>query len=268
MKKLIRFMLVALLALSLTGCMYVDTLINVKKDGSGTVEQTILMSKAFTEMMKQMMAAMGSPDDAKQDDTMPDKAELEKSALKMGKGVKFKSVKAVHNKKYDGFKAIYSFRKVSDLLINQNPEGPGPGEGPSAEENIVFKFSSKGKNSTLTIIMPEEKEGEDDAQDDQSQEMANQEEEMDPQMKQMFADMFMRMQVKVAGKIVKSNATHRKGSTITLFEMDFGEMVKNEEKFKEFTKADPKTMKEAQQLMKDMPGIKVEMEKQIKVVYK
>ena len=49
-----------LAALTITcGCMEVTTVVAVKKDGSGTITETMYMSPAFQAMMEQMMAGMG-----------------------------------------------------------------------------------------------------------------------------------------------------------------------------------------------------------------
>ncbi|MCK7529455.1 MAG: hypothetical protein MZV64_73840 [Ignavibacteriales bacterium] len=45
------------LTILLAGCLQVETTINVKKDGSGTINEKVLMSKTFVNMMKEFAQA-------------------------------------------------------------------------------------------------------------------------------------------------------------------------------------------------------------------
>ena len=45
------------ISLLLAGCLQVDTTINVNKDGSGTINEKVLLSKTFVDMMKEFAQA-------------------------------------------------------------------------------------------------------------------------------------------------------------------------------------------------------------------
>ena len=60
MKKLIRLPILFLSTLLLWGCFQVDTVVRVKKDGSGTVEERMVMGGMFVAQMKMMSAQMGA----------------------------------------------------------------------------------------------------------------------------------------------------------------------------------------------------------------
>lgn len=47
-----------LLLLSLVDCLQINTLIKVKPDGSGTIEETFLISKEFVQLIKEMTEQM------------------------------------------------------------------------------------------------------------------------------------------------------------------------------------------------------------------
>ena len=79
--RLIRILGVLLAAVSLTACLNSTTLVKVKPDGSGTVEQTTLMNVAALKgMMGGAAGQMNGP--------MMNREELERTATRMGEGVR------------------------------------------------------------------------------------------------------------------------------------------------------------------------------------
>ena len=77
----IRFLAVLIATVTLTACLNSTTIVKVKPDGSGTVEQTTLVN---TSAFKGMMGAQGGkPTEA----PVINRAGLERTAERMGKGV-------------------------------------------------------------------------------------------------------------------------------------------------------------------------------------
>lgn len=288
MKKIIQSVLAFLICASLAGCFQVNTLVKVKPDGSGTIEETFLMSKELVNQinaMSKQMAAMGEEGSkaGKKKGKKQDKdafgvlnvAELKKKVNEMGEGVTYVSSKKITTDTLEGYKAIYAFKDINKLRFNQNPGGKmssGPaGSDKSPEEKkefVSFQFAA-GKPSSLTIRMPESKPL-DELKD--SKEEVKKEQPDDPQsemvmaqMKKMFEGMKIGFDVEIMGKIVQTNATHRKGDKITIMELDFGKLIEMPEEFKKFSRVNPKTVEEAKQLMKDVPGIKVELNKEVTI---
>jgi hypothetical protein len=173
-----------------------------------------------------------------------------------------------------GYKAIYSFSDINDVRINQNPgENVSPPpmggeeEGP-VEEWLRFNFKG-GKTATLEIIYPQ------DVAEDMDQEEAAEAEadlESNPEMMQMmqelYEDMHIGIAVEVNGEIVETNASYVDGSTVTLMDIDFAKILEDEQKFKELMSANPETVEEMKELVKDNPGIKVEIEKAIRIRFR
>src|SRR5687768_9030254 len=103
----IRVLIVVVTATILTGCINSTTLIKLKPDGSGTVEQTTLMNFAA---MKQMIPGaekqMGGP--------MINKEDLERTAARMGKGVRLVSAEPTKGANgFEGTKAIFAFDDIN-----------------------------------------------------------------------------------------------------------------------------------------------------------
>lgn len=72
----------------LAGCIDTETIITVKKDGSGTVKETVLLSNAVTEMIQGITSSFGGDSSAGSSDgfNLLDEEKLKKSAKSMGDG--------------------------------------------------------------------------------------------------------------------------------------------------------------------------------------
>lgn len=286
LKQVIRVLGVVVILISLMGCMQVNTVIKLKSDSSGTIEETVLISKEAVKQMKAMMeqmanqmGKMGGKADIKKSFDIFDEAQLKMKASKMGEGVKYVSGKKVITDKFEGYKAVYAFIDINKIKINQNPgenmpSSPGPGGGGATgkkKEFVKFQFI-KGSPATLIIKRPLGKKNSKMKSSDKHfkppQVNEQQEKMMMAQMKKMLEGMKVAITIDIDGTIIQTNATHRKGSRITLMEMDFGKLLGMPEKFKKFTKANPQTLEDAKKLMKDIPGIKVDLNKEIKIKFK
>jgi hypothetical protein len=222
-----------------------------------------------------------------------DEKKLKEAASKMGTGVTFVSAKKLSTDKGEGYVATYAFTDINQLKIDQNrsdampdagglggPGGPGgPGLGapgaPGGDEKkekaepITFQFK-KGKIAELIVKSPET--GRDPkgakSKDAKAEESAPGGEEMAAMMmQQMFKDMKMVVAVEVAGKVVKTNAEHVNGNRVTMMEMDFNKLMANPAKFKELTKANPKTVEETKALVKGIDGMKVETKPSVSIQF-
>lgn len=263
--------------LSFSGCIETETVINLKKDGSGTLTETVLVSSAVTEMIEGMASSFGADttQEKKEEFNLLDEDKLKEDAKKMGEGVKFVSAEKMKIEKAAGYKAVFSFSDINKLQINQNPGEnlpSKPGENKTAEpEYISFEFN-KGKVSTLKIKRPEPKDKETSIKKDIPEKTGADSAKADDQaieaMKNMFEGMRIAVLLEIEGEITKTNATHVDGKRITIMEMDFAKLMEIPEKLKEFAASNPSSVKEVQKLVKDVPGIKVDLNDEIVVKFK
>jgi hypothetical protein len=191
MKKLLILGLIAIFLIALTCCIQVDTLIKVKPNGSGVIEETFLMNKAFVQQMKAMMEEMakqmeqqmeqqadqqvsegkkeGEPQQEKESQKKPEsfdifnEKELKERASELGEGVTYLSGSKIVTDDYEGYKAIYAFKDIQKIRINQNPgekvpSGPQQGspDAKTKKEYITFIYT-KGKPAELLIKLPADK---------------------------------------------------------------------------------------------------------------
>ncbi len=273
MKFRIEVIIAVLLVLFLTGCVDTSTIVKVNRDGSGTIEETVIISLGFLQLMQGMSGEAAEPAEAID---MLDEDELKEKAGQIGEGVALVSAESIKTDSGTGYKAIYSFKDINKIRINQNPaenvptRGPG---GPDAEETgefITFSFK-KGSTSTLNIFKPREELAAEKGQANENTAGAT-DPAADPgmleMMRQIYQDMRISMAVEVKGSIIDTNALYREGSRITIMELDFAKLLENEEQFQKLARANPDTLEETKELFKDIPGMKVELQDTLKITFR
>ncbi len=268
--KLLGALLLLSVVLLFTGCLDMRTIISVNKDGSGTVEQRFLMQKQFVEMLQGMAAMSGEGQDDSEGSFMYKPEELKANAAGMGKGVRFKTAEPLETSSMEGYRVVYSFSDINTLRVNQNPGDavPAPsddGDGEQAPEYLTFSFK-KGPTATVQIHLPDEKDS-DDAQDGAGSAGAEPKQEDIDMAKQLYKDMRLTMLVKFNGSIVKTNATHRNGSEITLMDMDFGKIMSNDELVKKLAAAEAESLEATKAYVNNVPGVKVEQNQTVEVQF-
>jgi len=211
---------------ALAGCLQGERVIHVEADGSGRIEDTVKLVGPFAEMLS------GFGDDG--GDSTPEQKLAEKkekasaAAAKMGEGVKLVSFE----EKEDGTeKSVYAFDDVTKLSISDTPspsaaggneeEGGGPAE--KSDDNMSFRLERNGDETTLTVVSAPESKSEDAG--DRPAPSAEEKAQMVGMFKNMFQGAHVRSVLEVGGEIVETNSPHRDGSTITLLEIDFDDLM-------------------------------------------
>lgn len=282
MKQAIRFAEITLVLICLAGCIQVSTVIKLKPDGSGTIEETLLISKAamqqIEEASKEMTAQMGGQPGGGQVSggfEILDENKLRESAGEMGQGVTYVSSKKITTKDAEGYLATFAFSDINKVRLDTSPSGKTPSptgmgaEGAKEAAVATFHFD-QGPPAVLEVMLPKELTSDNlqppelpdtlPADNAQMATMAN-------EMKEMFKDMKVNIALEVEGNIIRTNATHREGSKITLMEVDFGKLLNNDEALKKIKQLEPRNADQARKLLKDVPGIKVEFNPKLRVEF-
>lgn len=264
-----------MLLVSFSGCIDVETKVKVNKDGSGTVEETVLMGQAMVEMMNGFAGAFGDQKN-KKPFKLFDVKELKKAAVNYGEGVSYLSGEKLKRNGQEGYKVIYKFKDINTLKIDQSPDSKGPmkalasDEAEKKEPQITYFTFKKGDLAELTIF-PTPKDNDKEAKKDTlSTEMPKDsvDSEANKQALEFIKGMRFAMSVQVNGVVVESDASCREGSLITLFDMDFGKFIDNVDKLKELEglkNADNETVKK---VLQKFPGMKVELNDKVVVKFK
>jgi hypothetical protein len=274
---------VVVTSLFLCGCIQSDTVIRIKPDGSGVIEETVKFSNELLESIKNLSKGLAEGDANAKDKPQAEVQDPVQTMMKdarsrekqYGPDVKFVSAAPVKGKTMSGYKAIYAFKDINKLLINQNPENKtaippadGKDKAPKKEEIIRFNLA-KGPVSTLTVTTPEAKpENKPASEDKPGQPKPENDPNAAEMMKALFKDMSIRVVLQIDGTIIKTNAMYRDKSQITLIDMHFGKILENEKVFEKLNAAQPKTIEEMKALVKGIKGLKIEMNNPVVVVFK
>jgi hypothetical protein len=290
----LRVALIIAVAFVLSGCIDDTISVTVRPDGSGTIEETILMGNEFIEMMQEMSKGLGEEskdktgqapvrDDAKNRDAvvtgMMEKAKM--TAKDFGEGVSLVSVRPARSDLASGYTAVYAFKDIGKVMLNQNPGSKTPlndkdkekdkgagGKDATGKDTIRFVFT-KGSPARLAVHMPPPKPAD---RDEKEKTAPKEPAKDDPNAIEVMMASFKGMRVSIVltvdGDIVKTNATHRSGRKINLIEMDFGRLISHAELLKKIDREKPQSLEEMKTALKNVEGLKLEFEDPVVVDFR
>jgi len=273
-----RLVLIALAVVVATGCMNLESTLTLRPDGSGEIRERVVLSAQMAAMMESMQ---------EQDTTNTGDLSLfsEESVRNSGaySGAELASVTMIDDMSGKGYESVYTFSDIRDVTFTPNPgdvmpdnveqpdmdDGPGGGDLSGMLEDLDLEFTS-GSPSTLTIRMPHDKEQGDAAGMNADMDVTTDTSEMDPQemrmVKMMLRDARFRVAIQLDGDIVETNASHVADGEVTLFDLNFEEMVRDTSALKSFMKfgdqenADPEAIS-------GLPGVKIETQEEISISF-
>lgn len=272
-KSFTKFVLLLTVTIFFTGCLEVNTTIHLNKDGSGTLEESVLMSSQVVQMISAFASSFDSTSADTNKFSLFNPEELIADTSKYGSGVKYVSGKEVKKNGKEGYNVVYSFSDITKLRINENPNSKIDMEGVEFEEDSAHEFLrfdfTRGEPSSLTINLPS-MEDEDVSAEDSSQvqdTLAANTQGMDELLK-LMKDMRLALTIDFNGNITKTNASYVNGSKVTLFDISFNELLNNPAKLKMFKQQNPKNLEEIKKIVENLPGIKVELNNPVNVTFK
>jgi hypothetical protein len=271
-----RFLLILLLGIVLSGCLEISTTITVNPDGSGTITEKMIIDRSLTDM------ALGSTTPGKltvNEFGLFTKAELVSRAALFGQGITFLSAKPLNEEKLTGYTAVYAFKNLQDVQIGINPEQNFNAkslemfaQAATRKKPAPFTFTFAGGNpakigvniplNNFADSLPEIRNP---ALDAASESTFNQ--DFIKQLAKMFS---LKINVTLVpnGAIVSTDAPYRKGGKISLFALDFGELMQDKTSLKAISKTPPRTLSEAKKTMKNMKGFQVPEAETISIQFK
>lgn len=274
MRALVRLFGVLLLAALTSGCITALTSIKLRPDGSGTIEQTLSMSAAAASQFAEMAQGFGgAAPNAKKPETPEffSEKDMKEAATKYGEGVVFVSSKPIKTADRVGRIATYQFDDITKLRIDQKPQsGEMPGASSSkGKEDVLFRFAKQPSGtSQLTVVFPEAKleQARKDATTGKDGVKKSPEPGQLEMMKKLFDGLKVAIDVDVLGTIVKTNSPYVQGSRVTLLEMDFSQLLANEQLMSQI--GEPGSIEEAKQLLKNVKGFKVNLDREVTIEFK
>ena len=269
--KLLRLLITACLLFLLTGCFQVTTVVRINPDGSGTVEESMLLSKKIVAQIEEMMQGFAGDNGGKPRHLdLFEPAKLKEQARSMGMGVTYNSGKKVETTNYIGYTATYAFIDINKLKLSQQSGASTDSNKPKALP-LTFSFS-KGSPATLTIVQSKKASGEVPAATEAEQATPGTPPQMSDANAKKFMELFMGMKfvlaVEMNGTIVSTNATHREGKRLTIVDFDLAKLGNAGPELEKLSLLKNSSFEEAKELLKSVPGIKFDMNDKLTVVFK
>jgi len=248
-------------ALILSGCLQVHTVVKVNIDGTGTIEESVTYGKSIA-ILKEIF-----------DDERNELSELRDRSRSYGEGVSYVSSNRIRTKEGRGHRVTYAFTDVNTIRLNQNPDRvvstgekkTETGKPKTKDEYVTFRFT-KGEPARLAILMPQEDRSTVTVRKDKKS-RSRDEEGLDI-ARWLVGDLEISTVVEIEGRVVESNATFRRGSTITLIDIDLDDLLDSEGFLDEASQYEEMSLNDAKRLMKKYPGIKVELNREVTVSFR
>jgi hypothetical protein len=271
--KYVRWFISGVALFFLAGCFQVTTVVRVNPDGSGTVEESMLLSKKIIAQMDEIMRG-GAGDGGAEPKPVElfDPAKLKEQARAMGEGVTYRSGEKVVTADYTGYTATFAFTDINELRLNlqSGAAGQGIGGGKETAPPIIFHFT-KGPPATLTVEQPRGKPAPAAPETDMAVSLAasgGMPDEESRKFAEMLTGMKFQLAIEVNGTIVATNATHREGKRITLVELDLAKLGAAAPQLEKLSRLNGGSLAQAKELLKDFPGMKVDMNDRLNVVFR
>jgi len=266
--KYFKISVVLLLSILLfSGCIQVDTKVKLKKDGSGTIEEKVMMSSMVVEMMNQFMGSFQDSTGETEKFSLFKEDELKDKSYNYGEGVKYVSGKEIKEDGWEGYQAVYSFKDINTLKMDTDPNKKVDlDEGGSEASDEYFSFHFKpGSVAELTINRPDMnmKEAEEETEDSENTENHP----LDDKIVKMMDGMRIKISLQPEGSIVSTNASYVDGSDVTLIDIDFSKILKNKESLEMLKQNPPKSLEEMEAIVKNIPGMKIELQKSLSIKF-
>ena len=272
MKYLYKLLVLSAVGILLSGCLEMHTVITVNKDGSGLVEENIFIGKEIIKMFKEFAAAFADSTQPQQEFNLFEEEKIKAKTSDYGEGIEFVSMENIVTDEREGYKAIYKFKDLNKVKVNQDPSDEMPMAEPKegsekTNEYVFFKFITGNPNRIVFKLPDETKKEEENTKQIKTDDTTATNVEADSasleNMIKFMKDMKVKFEIHVDGKITNTNATHVEGNTITLFDIDFAQLISDKDKLEEFKEFNPNSFEEVKKLVSGIPGIKVELNKEV-----
>ena len=276
MKFLYKLFALTTVGILLNGCIEMHNVITVNKDGSGLVEENIFIGKEIINMFKEFAAAFADSTQPQQEFKLFEEEKIKAKTSDYGEGIEFVSMENIVTDEREGYKAIYKFKDLNKVKVNQDPSDEMPMAEPKegsekTNEYVFFKFITGNPNRIVFKLPDETKKEEENTKQIKTDDTTATNVEADSSdlesMVKFMKDMKAKFEIRVDGKITNTNATHVDGNTVTLFDIDFAQLISDKEKLEEFKKFNPNSFEEVKKLVSGIPGIKVELNKEVYIEF-
>jgi len=260
--RLARLAAILFLAVSTVGCFQMTTVVKVNGDGGGTIDHTMLVTKAALAQLRNF-SALGGGRGQQIDLTSEDQARA--MAETLGPGVAYVSSEPIDTPLGEGRHATYAFRDISQVRISQQPRTDGlpvkVDAGNTGDITCSMTREANG-NAILHINLPEvslpSSLGNAGAGNPGfAQQLA--------MVRSLLAGARVSIGVEPAGQLVKTSSPYVDGGHVTLLDVNLDQVLGNEALLTRLQTA--KTPEEIKAALTDVPGLKITLDREVTIEF-
>jgi hypothetical protein len=264
---LVRRALLAIAMLPLIGCFQASTVIRVNADGSGTIEQRLLLTDAAMDQLRAFAILGGNSADTV-DPTS--EAQARSMAAAIGPGVTYLSSTPVKTEKARGRDTVYAFTDVTQLRISEQPKVPGGvslrAQGVSTDsEPITFALTRQPDGNILLRILVPRPSVLSFATPNASGDVTPPSVEQIEMVKTVLAGASLTVAVEPEGRLVSTSSPFVDGNRVTLIDLDIDKAGSDPDLVKKLQS--PKTLEDAKVSFNSVPGLKITLDPEISIAF-
>jgi hypothetical protein len=288
MKKTLFLILSFMVLTVLPGCIKMDMVIKVKRDGSGLLTERMVFTKETIEFFNRMKERQAGDKinenappraeslGAKAGFDIYDEAGLRAKAASLGEGAAYFESRPIDSDEGRGFEVTYALPDITKLMVSSRPRdnvtGVQQGIYGLQEEDLYRLSFVKGSPAKLTVKVPVFRgehslaprapvsTGEFIDAEKQRQALTV--------LKQLFKGMRLTVALECEGALVRTNAAHHEGSRVVLVDFDLDRIDFSDEVMERMKGKSIRTLRDMEIYGGNIPGIQVEFKDHITVEFR
>jgi hypothetical protein len=268
--RLLRLGLALVASIAVAGCFQSNTLIKVNADGSGTIDERLLMTSAALAQLR-AFSSFGGKVDTTLNPINEDQVRAEAAA--MGPGVTYVSSTPVTNGEAQGRAIVYAFADINQVRISEQPSVPGgmmfrtQELNPDAAPAITFALARQPNgNMLLRVIVPQPHA---EPADPPAPRAAGRPSSLalaqTALIKQFFTSAQLAVTVEPSGKVVRTSSPFVDAQRVTLLDVDFDQVMTDPDvvsRLQHLTSVDA-----AKIALKGAPGVRILFDPEITIEF-
>ena len=245
-----------------SGCFQFSTVLTLKADGSGTIDQRLLFTQAAVAQLRQLAALGGGG----QTFEPVSEQQARDAAPTIGAGVTYVSSTAVNNSEGIGRDIRYAFTDITQLRLDAAPPPPGglpiAAPGTNAADRVSFQLTRQADgHSLLKISMPQLPLLNGSNSLSSSSPSADQIAMLRP----MLAGAHISIAIEPAGHLVRTSSPYADGQRVTLADVNVDSLLNDTTLLERLQAA--KTADEMKTILTGVPGLKVNLDPEITIEF-
>jgi hypothetical protein len=258
----VRTVLLVTAAALTSACFQFSTVVTLKPDGSGTIDQRLLFSQAAVAQLR-LLAGPNSGGDFEP----VSEQQAREGAAALGPGVTYVSSTPINSAEGVGRAIVYAFPDINALKLDQAPPPPGgvptpPGADTNASSRVSFKFARQANgNALLTIGMPQLPA----LGADPNQPTGGPTAEQLAMIKPMLAGARLSIGIEPVGRLVRTSSPYVTGNRIVLLDVNVDALFADPTLIQRLQAA--KSPDEAKTILKDVPGLKANLDPELTIEF-